>query len=138
MVKGGFRYLIYIDKKGVPIIIATYSEPFSPSEDVIQTNRLVAEALDNIEGAVYLINDIRQVDLTFSRVVQTMASAFRDDTTLEPSRIHGIAVGASGMLKLFVDSAKQFQYGNIDIAMFDTAEEAIEYARQKIAEEQAE
>jgi hypothetical protein len=121
--------------EGEPIIVVTYKEPYSPGEDVIQTNRLVAQKLDNIEGAVYLINDIREVNLTFSRVVQTMAAAFNDNTTLAPNRIHGIAVGASKMLKLFVDSAKQMQYGNIDVVMFDTAEEAIEYARKKLAEE---
>jgi hypothetical protein len=119
--------------EGEPIVIATYKEPYDPKEDVVGTNRMVAEVLEEFEGDIYFINDIRQVKLTFPRVVQTMAAAFRDSTTLAPDRVHGIAVGAGNMLKLFVDSAKQIQYGKIDIELFDTTEEAIAFIRSKIA-----
>ena len=118
---------------GEPIIVVTYKEPYSPNEDVIQTNRLVAKYLDDIEGPVYLINDIRQVRLSFTSMVQTMAAAFRDETTLEADRIKGVAVGAGRMLKMMVDSAKQMQFGNVNIDMFDTPEEAIAFAREQVA-----
>lgn len=61
-----------------------------------------------------------------------MATAFKDRSSLPPDRIIGIAVGTQAMLKLFVNSAKQFQYGEVSIERFDTVEEALAFAQERV------
>lgn len=116
---------------GEPIIITTYSEPYDPVSDVVEANLEVAELLGDLPLAYY-INDIQQVELTFSKVIQTMSSAFRDRSSLDSSRIRRIAVGTGKMLKLFVEGAKQFQYGEINIELFESIEEAVAFARSQL------
>ncbi len=116
---------------GEPIIITTYFEPYDPVVDVIEANHEVAELLGDLPF-VYYINDISQVEFDFPKVIRTMTSAFRDRSTLPADRIRGIAVGSGKMLKLFVEGAKQFQYGEIDVELFEAVEEALAFARSQL------
>ena len=117
---------------GEPIVVTTYSEPYPPDKDIVEANHQVKAILEQIDGPIYLINDIRSVEFNFSQVVVSMATAFKDRSSLPPDRIIGIAVGTQSMLKLFVNSAKQFQYGEVSIERFDTVEEAIAFARERL------
>ena len=117
---------------GEPIVVTTYSEPYHPEKDIVESNHEINAILKEIDGKIYLINDIREVDFSFSQVVVSMATAFKDRSALPPDRINGIAVGTQAMLKLFVNSAKQFQYGEVSIERFDTVEEAIAFVREQL------
>jgi hypothetical protein len=116
---------------GEPIIVTTYFEPYDPVSDVVEANHEAAELLGD-HPFVYYINDISQVEFSFSKVIHTMASAFRDRSKLEASRIRGIAVGTGKMLKIFIDGAKQFQYGEINIELCESVEEAVDFARSQL------
>ena len=125
---------------GEAIIRVVFTNPVDFQHDI---DDLLAQLLDiakDIPGSrAYVIYDVRGFKIGFSELVMALAAALRPSKSdlAWDTRIRGAVVGATGLLKLGFESAKQAQYGGINFEPFNTFEEAVAFAREQIAQEAA-
>lgn len=120
-----------------PIIIATLSGDITP-ETVMEMFAQSAYWADKLGGRVYRITDIRSTEISFPDLVVVLAScAHRQPGSPSDSRICGVLVGTHGWARFFVDSAQQEQYGQLNIPVFESLDEAMTYIREQMALDQA-
>lgn len=119
-----------------PIIIVKYIDPPDPpDEQAAETSHQMSALMKDIEGPVYRINDILDYDLQFSDMVLGMAAEMRGGLpgTVSDSRVHTVTVGSSELVRIGTEAAKQSQYGEIDIKLFTSIDDALSYVREEIA-----
>ncbi|MDX1994464.1 MAG: hypothetical protein SF029_18925 [bacterium] len=116
------------------IIVVTYTPPFK-GEDVITANQKVSEIAAEINGEIYRIADMRNVQIPWPELLTALQEATRRNTgTLRDTRIHSIFVGTDESIRLAVDSLRQAQYGSIQAGLFATLDEAVSFARRQLSQ----
>jgi hypothetical protein len=97
-----------------------------------------APLVDEIGTHTYRVTDAREVETTFSDLVQILGKTMAGEpgSTGDP-RITPILVGTNAWVKMLQESLKQQQYGAKQIAIYETREEALAHARALIAEQTA-
>ncbi|HEC22198.1 MAG TPA: hypothetical protein ENI95_04705 [Chloroflexi bacterium] len=114
-----------------PILIVTRFDAV-PS-DLPDIFRLSLELKKEIEGTVYRIHDLSRIDLDFSTMVEGMANASaKCEGSMRDSRFRDILVGSHELIQLASAAFQQKQYGGLTIPLFESLEEAVEYARLQI------
>ncbi len=117
-----------------PIIIVTYADPFKGSADVAAANHQVAALETQLPGEFYRIADLVNVHMDWNELLSALqTAAARETGSLRDTRIHSIFVGSSENVALAVRSLSQRQYGSIEAKLFSSVDEALDYARQEIA-----
>jgi hypothetical protein len=127
----GYRVTRLLD---LPVIVAKLVIP--PRLDVENLFReIAAEVLPHIEaanGPLYRINDLSAFDLIpiFSAVVRGLAFETQQlpGTSSDP-RLIPMFVGKGRDAQLIVNALKQDQYGNYDVPLFPTLDQALERIR---------
>lgn len=117
-----------------PILLLRYLPPFDVREDMAKASEETAKALREIQGTVYRIEDVTGIDVNFSNIVQGMGAVTKKDDvgSIRNERVHLIMVSEKfDMLKIVKDGFKQDQYGNLDMSMFKTVDEALRFARSR-------
>jgi len=119
-----------------PIIIITFRNPSNPTEDYGPLLDQVAKLCEGLEGPIYRITDLRQVNFSFSDMVVSIAEEFksgRPGSAADP-RIKAVLAASGELVKLAAESVKQEQYGaQSDTPIFTSLDEAIAYARAELA-----
>lgn len=114
-----------------PILIITYETPFDFHIEPGQILEAMADIIIDSDQAVFAIHDTSNLSLSFSDVVTGMAGAFKNVRGQELSpRARILVVGGGTLLNLAVRSARQIQYGGLDVELFDSLDDALDYARQ--------
>ena len=116
-----------------PIIVINWQPPFDFEADIIESNRAAADFADHTKGIVYRVIDAHEIDMTFGDLVTLLAAKTRNEPgSLRDPRIHTVLVGTHDLLRLKADSLRQKQYGELDIPLFPTVDEAVDYCRQQL------
>lgn len=125
---------IYVERlPNEPIIIATLSGDLT-SDIVQQMFDESSTLMEEIEGKVYRITDIRLTEISFPDLVQVLGrSAHRQPGSPSDPRICGVLVGTHGWSRFFTESLQQEQYGQLNIPIFDDFDAALDYLREQIA-----
>ena len=115
-----------------PIILVHVRPHLTESSEVDE----VAAACDRLiegRGPYYRITDFSQFSMTFSGLVLGMATETQHiPGSLSDPRLRNIFVGTQEMVDLGAKSARQAQYGELEIMLFASLDQAIEYARLQL------
>ncbi len=115
-----------------PILIITRFDA-TPS-DLPQIFQQSLELSEDIEGTVYRIHDISRINPDFGTMVMGMANASeKREGSMRDPRFQDILVGSHELIRLASAAFQQEQYGGLTIPLFESLEEALDYARKQIA-----
>lgn len=119
---------------GEPIVIVKYVDPREPAaQQVRSTSEQIVNVTADISGMIYRINDVREYNLTYKEIALGLA----EETTaglpglVSDPRVCSITVGSSHYVKLGTQAARQPQYGELEIKLFESMDEALAYARRQ-------
>lgn len=115
------------------IIIVKTTDPLDVTNMLVEVKDILEAALDECNGTLYYINDIRDVNISFGDMVSGMGLAFKGGfAVFNDPNLHIIIVSESSMVKMGSKAAsQQSQYGNVPIKVFTTVDEAVAYARTR-------
>jgi hypothetical protein len=117
-----------------PIIIATYTKDQPPAEAINEVIQYTAQLLDEVEGVIYCIEDLTEADITFGNAVQAMAAVTKKlPGSARDPRVKMLLVGAGSLLDFSAKAFRQMQYGELQIPLYSSIEEALADAREMIA-----
>ncbi len=126
-----------------PILICTFTNTIS-GEDLeyawSKSVKLTEDILTgNSDAHIYRITDMREVTFHFGQLVSAMAASQRGHnipgSTSDPRFIELAVLKPGGLVHMGARSMAQSQYGGVKIEIFETVEEALEYARQQIVQD---
>ena len=115
------------------IVIATYEGCISV-EDVRQSDLMTAPLLQSFGAEAVLIIDTIAADTNFAHVFQILRQ--QPEMGAQHSshfEVKVMLVGTHALAKLYVDAARQKQFGGTQIPLFACLDDAIEAARQFLA-----
>ena len=106
------------------------------ARDIPEIMNAANEALSGIEGnVIYVIADVSQLSLSFGDIVQGLASAFSPSSDVRKvppydNRVRAILIGSGTLIRLVAAGGRQDQYGNRQLEVFETLDEALAHIRQ--------
>jgi hypothetical protein len=113
-----------------PILILHFTLPSDPPAEAQQMKHHISKTIPSMDGTLYVVSDLRDIAISFTDVVVGMAEftqvihTFQDTIHLIP-----VLVGTSDMVQMLSASAKQEQYGNQRLPVFETQDDALAYIR---------
>jgi hypothetical protein len=117
-----------------PIIIATYTKDQLPAEAINEVIQYTAQLLEEIDGVIYCIEDLTEADMTFGNAVQAMAAVTKKQPgSARDPRVKMLLVGSGSLLDVCAKAFRQLQYGELQIPLYSSIEEALADAREMIA-----
>ncbi|NDJ53056.1 MAG: hypothetical protein GYB68_08240 [Chloroflexi bacterium] len=115
-----------------PIVIVKVTPPFSFATDTRRSVRAVADEIRGLPGPIYRISDVSEVTIGFMDLVHALAVMSREEEGGAPDhRLRFIFVGDLEILEMARESARQDQYGNVEIHIFAALDEALDFARRQ-------
>lgn len=120
------------------LVIATYSNPLDPHNDIRNVVTEVGVRYSTTGPLLYTITDVTQLDITFSDLVVGLANAtaHADGWRIGAPNSVTFVVGGGEMVSLTAQSVTQSQYGEAEIRLFESLEEAIAAVDQHRAKAQ--
>ncbi len=117
----------------LPMILSNWDADFSVGNDLVTYNTELATMLDAETHPVYHIVDMREVKMTFTDVMSAIQIGIKgEQATANHRNIKQIVVVThSRMINMAAKGLNTVSFGNIDMAVFETVEDAIGYVRQK-------
>lgn len=116
-----------------PILVATFTEPFKPREDLEKVAQHMVKILEDVPDILWRIDDTTFVEMTFTKLVEAMSAATRSKTgTVTDPRVELILVGTSETMKTAAKSMEQRQYGEVKVPLFTSRDDALAYVRGQI------
>lgn len=117
------------------IYFSRATNPFDPAKDSQGALAQLSKLLETVEGKIYIISDVRQLDAGFSDIVIGMAEAAANpNSPVRNERVVIVTLATGELQKLVIEWLKQSQYGSIQQMLFDTEEAAIAHLKSLQAE----
>ena len=121
-----------------PIIVVAILEKFNFGNDMAEGNKPAFELLDSLDSPVFWIVDLRRANMRLGQLVTSSNIVTRGEEDKRalwhhPMIKETILVSTVGMIKLAAKGLSSDVFGNLSVKAFDTLDEALEYARSKIA-----
>lgn len=118
---------------GEPIILITIQGHLD-AHIVQNTYKQVAELARHIEGPVYRITDLRQMEVTLTDMVEIIKEASRGlpGSATDPC-ILNVFVGKSHMSRFAADMLRLRRFGGVCCVLMTTLDDALAYVRVKTA-----
>lgn len=114
-----------------PIFLITIADPYDFVNDPPVLFAQIATETQHLTGKYVSIYDLRGLTVNFSDMVVGMAAQAKGGAgSVADSHNIPLVVATSEMLKFAVDAFQQEQYGNLQIPMFESLDEAHAHARQ--------
>ncbi len=111
-----------------PIYLIRYSDPFAPDQ-VMSVFSEIGRTADQVQP-VYVINDLSQLAMNFSEMMLGMReAALGGPGTAADPRTRHVLVGSHELLQLTSEALKQEQYGQRNVPLFMTIDEALAYIK---------
>ena len=115
------------------IYFSRATNPFDPTVDSQGALEALTKLPETVEGKLYIISDVREIDPGFSDVVIGMAEAAANpNSPMRNERVVIVTLAKGVILKMMVDWMKQAQYGNIELQLFETEEEALAHMKSLV------
>jgi len=121
--------------KDAPITVYHYPEKLESDQDLRDA---VAEATkhnrDLPDPVIWVIHNTTKLNIDFGTLIIALSTLTRGGPEgFDDPRLRVAAVSSSELVKLAARSASQKQYGNWQVSIFDTYEEALTHAREDLA-----
>ena len=118
-----------------PIILATMSPKYSVGRDMTNSDNEIRIMLDAGQEDMFVIADIRQVSLSFNNVMIGSSKGARTQAALwhHPKIKKMIFISNSNIVKLAARGLNSPFYGNLNVKVFETPEQALVYCRAQDA-----
>lgn len=99
-------------------------------------HRQIADLIAETPGVITLIVDIREANLSFSDMVLALDNVRREiaemgGSSFAAKNFRYTLVGQGDLVELTADAMGQKQYGQIEVLLFSTPDEAIYHARRQ-------
>jgi hypothetical protein len=123
-----------IDKlPGEPIIIDTHMEPVNPA-GYPQFAAEMAALTQSIEGTVYRITDLSQMNFSFPLLVQVFAEETRTSRpgSVGDPRVRTVIVAVGETAVLSAATSNHPHYGARGIPIYDNVEAALAHVREQL------
>jgi hypothetical protein len=118
-----------------PIVIITYGRDFESLTEMIPILMDGIIMVASIPGGAFVINDLTHVDLILEEVILGANLAHNDISPFaNPQVLGNILVTTSDLIKLAATGLNSETFGFLHLPVFNTVVEAVEYARQSIAQ----
>jgi hypothetical protein len=114
------------------IIISRIEEPFNLEKDTAGSLKQLAGFLEATTGTVYVIADCRKLSPSFSDVVMGLAQTSQPGSPLRNERMETIVVATGQIFTNMVAWYKQQHYGQLEMQLYQTLDEAISHAKSKL------
>jgi hypothetical protein len=113
---------------GEPVIVATLVGKVT-AELVLEMFEQSARLAAQIPGQVYRITDVRLSTTTFHEMVTILAEACRQKHTASSAdpRFCGMLLGSHEWSQMYSESLKQDQHGKLNLPVFTSFNEAMQY-----------
>jgi hypothetical protein len=122
-----------------PIIVFTISGAVGGSDalrDYQAAVSKIGQLAAEIPGSVYRITDATSAQLSFGDLVQALGEARSGEKgSVSDPRMKSIFVASHELVQLAGESLKQAQYGQLNIKLCESLDQAITYAREQLAAE---
>jgi hypothetical protein len=114
---------------GEPIIIAKFTGELAAADVVEMFTRSVEIAKD-IEGTVYRISDVQELEATFTETMKTVQVAVKGmaGSTNDP-RIYVMFVGSTQWVAFYRNALQTREFGGVHLPVFASEEAALEHIR---------
>jgi hypothetical protein len=118
-----------------PILFQTWFEDFDFSTDLAALTQQATQILEAQPEPVFFITNMLAVKISLDNMIAGANYAVQGDTALflNPKLRQIIFVVANPMVRMGAKGMDSHLFGNVRIELFDTTEEALAYARSKIA-----
>ncbi len=121
--------------KDEPITVYHYPEKLESNQEIRDA---VIEATNHNQNlpdpVIWVIHNTTRLKLDFSTLVSALATLTMDGPEgFNDPRLRAAAVSSSELVKLAAKAAGQRQYGNWQVVIFDTYEQALAHAREDLA-----
>lgn len=118
-----------------PIILSVMSEDYAISQNMSETDSVIVGLLDASPEKLFVISDISKVSFSFDDVIQGSSQGARgaNPPWHHPKAWKTIFVTPSKMVRLAAAGLKTMAFGNLEVMVFDTLDEALAYCRAEIA-----
>ena len=117
-----------------PIIIGTFYSSFNIKDDVITFIDDVRQLFDNADQNFYYVNDTRDLKINVFQdmvVAVNVATHGVTDVLRHPGLKEYLIVATDTLIKLSARGLQSNAFGNINVRVFKTPEDALEYARSQ-------
>ena len=115
------------------LLISTVYPPFDPLLDTQAALKSVTFHLHNIKGKIYILSDLRLLDVSFAEIIIGMATvAFKEQSPLRSDRIAIAQVAERELYRMITEWFKDDLYGALEIPTFKTYDTAKAHLLQKI------
>ena len=116
---------------GKPIIIAALQADFKIANDWEEFISKLMALLDDQPEPVFYISDLRQASFSFDDLLTGTNLATRGSSAVlkHPNVRENLVITTSSMLKLAAKGLNSVTFGNIDVKVFDSVEEALAYCQ---------
>ena len=110
-----------------PVVLATLRGQIT-LDDAIHIFKRTHELRQSMPEYIYRLTDVREATSSFSEIIQIIRSGAGDlpSATNDPT-ITVVFVGKSQWSKLFIDAMRQQQFGQVNIPLFNTLDEALQF-----------
>lgn len=121
-----------------PILFQVWDEDYSVKDEAEENIRQIRELLDSATEPVFFINDMRFVHLTLDDIIIGANATGRGEAPVfqHPNIREVVFISESKLLELGARGMKSATFGNVDIKVFKTPEEALAHIHTTIAEGQ--
>lgn len=119
-----------------PIIILVHEGQQDPQE-IDEAADEIVPLLDAQPEPVFLVLDIRGLAIRLEDMPAAAAKATRGSGAPlhHPNIRENLIVSSSGLVRLGAQGLRSATFGNVNVRVFETPEQAIDYCREKIAAE---
>jgi hypothetical protein len=119
-----------------PILRQVWAEDYSVKEEAKENIRQIRELLDSATEPVFFINDMRFPNLSLDDIIIGANVTGRGEAPIfqHPNIRQVIFISESKLLELGARGMKSATFGNVDIKVFKTPEEAMAHIHAALAE----
>jgi hypothetical protein len=120
-----------------PILLSVMGEAYDVGRDAPAACQQLFDLLETMDVPVFLVVDARKLTADFGDVVAGLGTATRKGVAVlrHPNIQEIVLVTTSGLVSMGAKALGQLQYGGLRSSVFETLDEALAYARDRVAEE---
>jgi hypothetical protein len=105
-------------------LFAACTLPYDAEKDTTDIVQAITQFAATMNGLFFVVGDYRQIDLSFGDMVIGMGSLRQLPGA---GQVQIVAIGSGEIMKLAADAASQKQYGQYNVVLVATPEEAFNH-----------
>lgn len=117
-----------------PIVVLTVDAEYNVQRDMPNSRADLVEVLNTVSEPVFYILDLRNLSLSFNDVLMGAALGTRGEEASwrHPKLRDLLWVSHADVIKAAAEGLKSDEFGNVNIKLFTSTEEAVAYAQEQL------